>query len=44
MDIMLVAEFVENEEIQKVIEELGIRYSQGYYFSEPQAFGKVFEK
>ncbi len=31
-----VAEFVENEEIQAMVEEVGIRYSQGYYFSKPK--------
>lgn len=32
----VIAEFVENEKIQSIIEEMGIRYSQGYYFSKPQ--------
>lgn len=31
----VIAEFVENEKIQGIIEEMGIRYSQGYYFSKP---------
>lgn len=31
----VIAEFVENKNIQKIIEELGIKYSQGYYFSKP---------
>lgn len=31
----VIAEFVENEKIQHIIEEMGIRYSQGYYFSKP---------
>lgn len=31
-----VAEFVENEEIFKIVKELGIDYSQGYYFSTPK--------
>lgn len=30
-----VAEFVENEDIQKVVADTGINYSQGYYFSKP---------
>lgn len=30
-----VAEFVEDEEIFKVVKELGIDYSQGYYFDKP---------
>jgi len=37
MHIRVVAEFVEDESIQKIIEELGIEYSQGYYFSKPLA-------
>ncbi len=36
LDIQVVAEFVENKEIQEVVEELGIECSQGYYFSKPQ--------
>ncbi len=36
LDIGVVAEFVENEEIQKVVEALGIECSQGFYFSKPQ--------
>ncbi len=31
-----IAEFVENEEIFKIVKELGIDYSQGYYFSAPR--------
>ncbi|RTE66553.1 EAL domain-containing protein [Amphritea opalescens] len=33
--IKTVAEFVHNEAVQKVVESLGIDYSQGYLFSEP---------
>ena len=36
MNIKVVAEFVANESIQKVVEEIGIDFSQGYYFSEPK--------
>lgn len=32
----LIAEFVENEAIQKVMEEIGVSYSQGYYFAKPR--------
>ncbi|MBS4069617.1 MAG: EAL domain-containing protein, partial [Sulfurimonas sp.] len=31
-----IAEFVENEEIFKIVKDLGIDYSQGYYFSAPK--------
>ena len=34
-NIKTVAEFVENEEIHSLVKELGIDYSQGYYFSKP---------
>jgi EAL domain-containing protein (putative c-di-GMP-specific phosphodiesterase class I)/GGDEF domain-containing protein len=37
MNIQVIAEFVENQEIQKIIEELDIEYSQGYYFSKPSS-------
>ncbi len=35
LGIKVVAEFVEDAEIQAKVEELGIDYSQGYYFSKP---------
>lgn len=31
----VVAEFVHNQDIQKKVVDLGVEYSQGYYFSEP---------
>ncbi len=31
-----IAEFVENEEIQAILEKYGVDYSQGYLFSKPQ--------
>ena len=34
-EIQIVAEFVENEEIQKKLNRYGIDYSQGYLFSKP---------
>jgi EAL domain-containing protein (putative c-di-GMP-specific phosphodiesterase class I) len=36
MGIKTIAEFVENESIQNKVKEMGIDYSQGYYFSEPK--------
>ncbi|EQB40115.1 hypothetical protein M947_03575 [Sulfurimonas hongkongensis] len=36
MDIKTIAEFVENKNIQNKVIELGIDYSQGYFFSEPK--------
>ena len=35
LNIKVVAEFVENDKIQKIIEDLKIDYSQGYCFSKP---------
>jgi len=33
--IPCIAEFVHNSAVQKIVEELGIDFSQGYYFSKP---------
>ena len=35
LDMQVVAEFVENEEIYKKVKELGIEFSQGYFFDKP---------
>lgn len=35
-NIQTIAEFVENEEIFNILCELGVDYSQGYYFGKPQ--------
>lgn len=35
LDIQVVAEFVENEEIYNKVKELGIDFSQGYFFGKP---------
>lgn len=35
LNIKTIAEFVEDEEIFKIVKELDIDYSQGYYFSKP---------
>ena len=35
VNIPCIAEFVHNESVQKIIKDLGISYSQGYYFSQP---------
>lgn len=37
-NIPCIAEFVHSESVQRVVNNLGIDYSQGYYFSEPAAF------
>ena len=35
-NIQTVGEFVENEEIYKTLQEIGIDYAQGYYFAKPE--------
>jgi EAL domain-containing protein (putative c-di-GMP-specific phosphodiesterase class I) len=35
MGKQLICEYVENEEIQQIMTEIGVAYSQGYYFSKP---------
>jgi len=35
-NIETVAEFIENEEIFKIVKNLGVDYSQGYYFNKPE--------
>ena len=35
MYITTVAEFVYSQSVQKIVQELGVNLSQGYYFSEP---------
>lgn len=37
----LVAEFVENGQIQKKVAEMGIQFSQGYFFAKPIPFEKL---
>lgn len=35
-NIKIIAEFVHNKDVQDRVKELGIEYSQGYYFGEPK--------
>lgn len=42
-ETQVIAEYVENSEIQKNIENMGISYSQGYLFSKPQPWQNVRE-
>jgi EAL domain-containing protein (putative c-di-GMP-specific phosphodiesterase class I) len=35
MDLKMVAEFVDNEEIVKILKDLGVNYAQGFYFYKP---------
>ena len=38
LNMLTIAEYVEDETIYKIVKELGVDYSQGYYFSEPTQF------
>lgn len=38
LGLKTVAEFVENEEIFNLVKEMGVEYSQGYYFAQPLEF------
>lgn len=40
----LICEYIENEEIQQVMEEIGVAFSQGYYFSKPHRWGPEDEQ
>lgn len=42
-NIKTVAEFVENEDIYVLVKELGIDYSQGYYFGKPVPFESIID-
>jgi diguanylate cyclase (GGDEF)-like protein len=44
MGIKTVAEFVENEEVLKVVKDLGIDYAQGYYFGKPEPLEEKLKK
>ena len=43
-NIKTVAEYVESENILKLIKELGIDYSQGYYFDKPLSIEEIKQK
>lgn len=36
LNILTVAEFVHSDSIQQIVKELGVDYSQGYYFGQPR--------
>jgi diguanylate cyclase (GGDEF)-like protein len=44
MGIKTIAEFVENEEVLKVVKDLGIDYAQGYYFGKPEPLEEKLKK
>ena len=39
----VIAEFVENENIQQIMEKIGIAHSQGYYFAKPERWEDIAE-
>jgi len=41
-NIITIAEFVENEEIFNILDELGVDYSQGYYFGKPKNMNLIW--
>ncbi len=40
----VIGEFVENENIQQIMEKIGIAHSQGYYFAKPVKWEDITEK
>lgn len=43
-EVEIIAEYVENTEILNIIKEIGVDYSQGYYFGKPMSFEKIIEE
>jgi len=43
LNLKTIAEYVENKEIFELTKELGVDYSQGYYFSEPIAHPEIID-
>lgn len=41
LEAQLIAEFVENESIQNVLNDLQVDFSQGYYFAKPEPFENI---
>ncbi|WP_297913815.1 EAL domain-containing protein [uncultured Campylobacter sp.] len=37
----LIAEYVENHEISIILEEMGIKYMQGYFYSKPMEPSRI---
>lgn len=44
IDKVPIAEFVENENIHRILIELGIEYGQGYYFSKPLSIEHIIDR
>ena len=43
-NLRTIAEFVENENIYKILQEVGVDCSQGYYFGKPEPLDKIVKK
>ncbi len=43
MGMQTIAEYVENEEIEAMLREIGVNYAQGYGIGEPQPFDELIE-
>ncbi|SMO33042.1 PAS domain S-box-containing protein/diguanylate cyclase (GGDEF) domain-containing protein [Balnearium lithotrophicum] len=44
LGIKTIAEFVSDEEIFKIVKDLGVDYSQGYYFGKPESKDEILRK
>jgi len=44
MGMKTIAEFVENEEIYKILNDIGIHYAQGYWVSKPDLASKIIKE
>ncbi|WP_457635896.1 EAL domain-containing response regulator [Persephonella sp.] len=40
-NLQTIAEFVENENIYRILKEMGVDFSQGYYFGKPEPYEKI---
>ena len=43
-NLKTIAEFVENENIYKILQEIGVDCSQGYYFGKPEPLDRIIKK
>jgi len=41
LNIKTIAEFVEDESTAKLLQQLGVNYTQGYYYGRPNRLSKV---
>lgn len=44
LEAKTIAEFVHNEAVMKISEDMGINYLQGFYFAQPQSLVQLFQK